>query len=405
MADHITRTVQQGFFSRMANSFIGIIVGICMVPGSVLLISWNEYRTVHRSRALAEGERVVAEVADALEIIPVLNDRLVHVTGTATTEQELADPDFGVSQKALRLERQVEMFQWVEHKESKTRDKLGGGRETVTTYSYDRKWHADRVNSESFEERSGHENPQLRYPGYSQVTSRATLGAFRLSSSLVERKMNSWKSVPLDQAALLSRMNEAERQHYKIDGEQLYYSVAVPASTSPQLGDVRFKFRVVEPAVVSVLSKQQPEELVPFKTSNGELIEHLEMGKVSAADMFNSLKLENTMIAWLVRVGGWVLCCIGFSLIAAPLRSIASIVPMLGNLVGSVTTFVAFMLGTIVTLIAIALAWVAVRPVFAIVLFLIAGAAIYWLTRRGRSANAAPPSSLGPPPVPPPLPS
>jgi hypothetical protein len=28
-------------------------------------------------------------------IIPTLNDRLVHVTGTATTEQTLSDPDFG----------------------------------------------------------------------------------------------------------------------------------------------------------------------------------------------------------------------------------------------------------------------------------------------------------------------
>ena len=405
MADRITRTVQQGFFSRMANSFIGIIVGICMVPGSVLLISWNEYRTVHRSRGLAEGEKIVAEVADAFEIMPALNDRLVHVTGTATTEQELSDPDFGVSQKAMRMERQVEMFQWVERKESKSRDKLGGGRETITTYHYDRKWHEGRVNSESFEERSGHENPKLRYAGHSQVTDRATLGAFRLRSSLVESKMDSWKNLPLDQAALLAKMKNTEKQHYRIDGDHLYYSVALPPSKDPQLGDTRIKFRVVEPAQVSVLSKQQPEELLPFKTSNGEVIEHLEMGNVSAVEMFNSLKFENTMIAWLVRIGGWVLCCVGFSLIAAPLRSIASIVPMFGNLVGSVTTFVAFMLGSIVTLIAIALAWIAVRPVFGIALLLIAGGAIYLLTRRGRSSNVAPPPSMGPPPVPPPLPS
>jgi Transmembrane protein 43 len=405
MADRITRTTQQGFFSRIANSFIGIIVGICMVPGSVLLISWNEYRTVHRSRGLAEGEKVVVEVADAFEVMPALNDRLVHVTGTATTEQDLSDPDFGVSQKAMRMERQVEMFQWVEHKESKTRDKLGGGRETVTTYKYDRKWHEGRVNSESFEERSGHENPQLRYSGHSQVTSRATLGAFRLSSSLVERKMNSWRNVPLDQADLLAKMNEAEQRHYKINGEHLYYSVALPPADTPQLGDARYKFRVVEPAVVSVLSRQQPEELVPFKTSNGEVIEHLELGNVSAVDMFNALKFENTMMAWLVRIGGWILCCVGFSLIAAPIRSIAGIVPILGNLVGTATALVAFMLGSSVTLIAIALAWIAVRPVFAIGLLLIAGGAIYLLTRRGKSANSVLPTALGPPPVPPRLPN
>jgi hypothetical protein len=405
MVDQITRRVHQGFFSRMANSLVGVIVGIVMIPGSVLLVSWNEYRTVHRSRGLAEGEKVCAEVADAFEIIPTLNDRLVHVTGTATTEQTLSDPDFGVSQKAMRMERQVEMFQWVEHKESKTRDKLGGGRETITTYKYERKWHEGRVNSESFEERKGHENPSLLFPGYSQVTDRATLGAFRLSSSLVERRMNSWKHVPLELDGLLSKMVEQAKQHYKIDGDFLYYSVTVPISSEPQIGDMRFRFRIVEPGAVSVLSKQQPEELVPFKTSNGEVIEHLAMGNVSAAEMFNSLKIENTMIAWFVRIGGWILSCVGFSLIAGPLRSLANIVPIFGGLVGSMTIFVAFLLGSIVTLVAIAIAWMAVRPVFAITLLLIAGFAISVLTRRAKLANPQPRMSDGPPPVPPPLPN
>ena len=402
MVDRITRSVQQGFFSRMANSFVGIIVGICMVPGSVLLVSWNEYRTVHRSRGLAEGERVVAEVADAFEILPALNDHLVHVTGTATTEQILSDPDFGVSEKAMRIDRQVEMFQWVEHKESKTRDKLGGGRETITTYKYERKWHEGRVNSESFEERSGHENPTLRYSGQSQVTDRATLGALRLRSSLVESKMNSWKNIPLEKTVLLAKMDEGTQQHYKIDGAYLYFSAVVPIAGEPQLGDMRFQFRVVEPAQVSVLSMQRPEELVPFQTSNGEVIEHLAMGNVSAAEMFNSLKFENSMIAWLVRIGGWILACVGFSLIAGPLKSLASVVPMFGGLVGSMTVLVSFLLGSIVTLVAIAIAWIAVRPLFAIGLLLIAGGAIYLLTRRGKSANLQPPST-SPPPLPPPL--
>ena len=368
-----------------------------MIPGAVLLISWNEYRTVHRSRGLAEGESLVAQIEDAFEILPALNDRLVHVTGTAMTEQTLSDPDFGVSQQALRLERQAEMFQWVEHKESKTRDKLGGGRETVTTYTYDRRWHEGRVNSDEFDIRSGHENPLLRYSAHSQVTDRATLGAFRLQSSLVERKMNSWKKITLDQSVLLEKMDEVDKQHYKIDGDFLYFSVMVPIASEPQVGDSRFQFRIVEPSQVSVLAKQQPEALVAFKTSNGEVIEQLALGNVSASEMFKSLKFENSMIAWLVRIGGWVLACVGFSLIAAPLKSLASIVPLFGGLVGMMTLVVSVLLGSIVTLISIALAWIAVRPVFGITLLLIAGGAIYLLTRRGKPANRQ--HLTGPPPL------
>jgi hypothetical protein len=138
MVDQITRTVRQGFFSRLANSFVGILFGLLLVPGSVLLIGWNEYRTVHRSRGLAEAEGAVTGVADPFEISQTQNDKLVHVIGTATTEEKLSDAEFGISQTVLRLERKVEMYQWVEHKEKKTRDKIGGGRETITTYSYEK---------------------------------------------------------------------------------------------------------------------------------------------------------------------------------------------------------------------------------------------------------------------------
>lgn len=400
MVDQITRTVRQGFLSRMGNSLVGVLVGLCMIPGSVVLVSWNEYRTVHRSRGLAEGERIVAEVADAFEITPELNERLVHVTGTATTEQALSDPDFGIRHTALRLDRRVEMFQWVEHKKSETRDKVGGGRETITTYSYERKWHEGRVNSESFEERTGHENPPLHYDSHTQVTDRATLGAFRLSSDLIERKMHAWKNLPIALEPLLSNFDEFGRQRFAVDGERLYYSAAIPNPSQPQLGDLRIQFRVVEPGVVSVLSKQRSEELVPFRTSNGEEIEHLALGKVSAADMFQSLRFENNVIAWLIRAGGWILAVIGFSLIAAPLRSLAGVVPLLGNLVGGVTFVVSLLLGTTLTLIAIALAWIAVRPLFGIGLFICAGGLLYWMTRRAKSSLAQPQSAMAPPPLP-----
>ncbi len=216
MVDHITRTVRQGFFSRLANSFVGILFGLLLVPGSVLLIGWNEYRTVHRSRGLAEAEGAVTGVADPFEISQTQNDKLVHVIGTATTEEKLSDPEFGISQTVLRLERKVEMYQWVEHKEKKTRDKVGGGRETITTYSYEKKWHDDRVDSDRFEERSNHENPSLRYSPKSLVTDRATLGALRLPSSLVESRMNSWKNAPLDSVAVLTNFDELAKQHFRI---------------------------------------------------------------------------------------------------------------------------------------------------------------------------------------------
>ncbi len=405
MVDQITRTVRQVFFSRMAKSFVGILIGLAMVPGSVCLVSWNEYRTVHRTQGLAEAEQQTVEVVDPFEIDPAHNGKLVHVSGKATTEETLQDTEFAIAQKALRLQRTVKMFQWVEHKESKTRDKLGGGRETVITFRYDRQWRDGRENSDSFKERAGHENPPLRYTPQDRTTQQATLGSYHLSSDIIERKMSAWNEVAVDQAKALENFDEADKQHFKIDRSRLYYSAALPIDNEPHVGDLRIIFRAVGPTEVSLLSKQSGAELSAFKTGNGESIEHLMLGKVNTVEMFNSLKLENTMMAWLLRIAGWVLSIVGFSLITGPLKALAGIIPPLGRFVGTMTFMVAFLLGTIITLISIAVAWIAVRPLLGIVLLALAAGAIYLLTRWSKPNARQAALSSSPPPIPPPLPN
>ncbi len=79
MADRYVEKTHQGYFSRIGNSIMGVLIGFLMLPGSVLLISWNEYRTIHRTKGLIEAEKVVEEVADPLEILPSHENKLVHV--------------------------------------------------------------------------------------------------------------------------------------------------------------------------------------------------------------------------------------------------------------------------------------------------------------------------------------
>jgi Transmembrane protein 43 len=375
---------------------MGALIGLLLIPGSILLIGWNEYRTLHRSTGLAEAEQVVVEVPDPFELNTTLNEKLVFVTGTATTNERLSDPDFGVSETALRLERSVEMYQWVEQKESVTRDKLGGGKETVTNYKYSKKWHEGRVDSDRFHERTKHANPALRYAAHSKTTTQATLGAFNLPSSLIESRMNSWKNISLDASKVLNNLKEAEQKLFAVQGDSLYYSLAIPDQEQPELGDLKIHFRVVEPATVSVLAKQESNELVPYKTSNGEVVQHLMMGNVGTTAMFKSLKLENTMIAWLCRAGGWVMACAGFTLIVGPLKALANVIPLLGTIVGSMTFFVAVLLGTITSLVTISLAWIAVRPLLAVGLLALAAAGIYWLSRRAKAGRSTSPAAEPP---------
>ena len=383
MVDRITRSTHQGYFSRLANSFIGVLIGFLLVPGSVLLMSWNEYRTIHRTKGLIEAESVVAEVADPFEILTSLDQRLVHVTGKAATDEILTDAVFPIERKALRLERQVEMYQWVEHKESRTRDRIGGGRETITTYDYRKEWKIDRVDSEHFEERDGHANPQPKFSSASLVAQHAMLGAYHFRSDLV-RSIQAWQSIRLDLESLLAKFDQESKKQFKLDGDRLYFSSALPDPSAPKLGDLKLRFRVVEQSIVSILSKQSDHQFAPFKTNNGEIVELVQEGEVPTALMFQSLRSENSFWAWILRGLGWLLCCVGFSLIAGPIKALSNFFPPLAGILGFATTGLAFLLGSIVALVSIGLAWLAVRPILGVSLLVLAGFGVYLLVWRRR---------------------
>ena len=158
MSDGFTEVTSTGWLQRLGQSFIGVLIGIVIFIISFPLLFSNEGRAVRTAQALAEGEKKVVSVS-ADKVDPANQDRLVHVSGLATTEQELRDPAFGVAQKAIRLQRTVEMYQWVEKKEESRRKKFGGREETVTNYTYSKEWSRELVKSQNFRQAADHQNP------------------------------------------------------------------------------------------------------------------------------------------------------------------------------------------------------------------------------------------------------
>ena len=111
----------------------------------------------------------------------------MHLTGRADTSETLRDPDFGVAANAVKLVRTTEMYQWQEYEKSETRDKDGGGKETVTTYSYSQTWSGKVIDSKAFRQSWGHDNPALPpFPSTTFVARTVSLGAFTLSRPLVD---------------------------------------------------------------------------------------------------------------------------------------------------------------------------------------------------------------------------
>lgn len=134
---------------RIWESLKGIVIGLVLIPVSIALLSWNEEQAVDRSGALAMAADVVISVP--AERVSAANEgKLVHVSGRVSTDDVLADPDFGVEVSAIKLVRRVETYQWLETSSSETKDKFGGGTETVTTYKYSKDWSSGLADSSSF---------------------------------------------------------------------------------------------------------------------------------------------------------------------------------------------------------------------------------------------------------------
>ncbi len=387
--DSFTESTTQSWGSRIGGSFKGILFGILLIIISIPLLWWNEGRTVERYRALEEGRGQVMSVgSDSVD--PANDGKLIHTSGTATTEETLSDTEFGISKQALQLRRQVEMYQWKETKKTKKEKNLGGSETTKTTYSYSREWSSSHIDSGSFRKSEGHKNPaSMPYESNSTTTTQARLGAFRLSQSQVNR-LSHYEDIPLQGMAF----NQLQQPH-QIRGNEIYMG---EDPNSPQVGDTRIRFQQMTSAPMSIVARQANGGFAEFQASNGGTILLIENGQQTAEQMFQSAQQTNTLIAWGVRIGGFLLMFIGFRLVLAPLSVLADVVPFIGNIIGFGTGMIAFLIALPLSLIIIALAWVFYRPLLAggILVVAIGSLVLPWWMKRGKKSTSA-----MPPPIPP----
>ena len=88
----VTETTTQSWGSRLGSSIKGVLIGLALFVGGFPVLFWNEGRTVHRAKALAEGESVCEESPETPDV--ALDGKLVHVTAEAVSDERLADDLF-----------------------------------------------------------------------------------------------------------------------------------------------------------------------------------------------------------------------------------------------------------------------------------------------------------------------
>lgn len=378
----------RSWINRMGGAVKGVVFGGLLFLVAFPVLFLNEGRAVRTAKGLAEGAGSVVEVP-VDEVDDSNEGKFVHVSGKATTSQNLTDDPFGVTFEGIRLNRNVEMYQWVETTTSKTKKKLGGGTKTVTVYDYEQRWVPTLVDSSGFEQTSGHENPtQLPYQQFQTQASDVDLGVFKLPKSLVDQIDNpesiyfDLDNLPVGIASDSKIVNDAPDS-----GQRLYILKNGTDAKSPQIGDVRVWFMGTPETEISVMAKQVANSFEPFQTHAGTQLNMLANEIVSAEFMIAKAEADNKALTWMLRILGIALMCGGIALVLKPLSVLGDVVPFVGTIIGMGTSLIALMVGTGAAFCTISLAWLFYRPMIGLPLLILGAGLIFWTIKTVRSRS------------------
>jgi len=394
-------TTKTSYGQRLSNSFKGIATGFGMLIIGTILLFWNEGNFVKTRKSLQEAESILVKVNDVSTIDPSLNGKLIHASAFADTKDLLADGLFGVSETAIAISRKVEYYQYVEQSSSTTKDKIGGGQETITTYTYELKWTSVPVISEKFND------PDYRLSNFvlanvearTEYAKNVSFGAYELPSYIIssisgnipaqvnfsETEVSQWEKAIADKRAALGlQADTIPVQRVHVNDNVVYFG---KSSAVPNIGDVRVTLSKVMPANISIIVRVNGSTFESYTAANGKTISKTAMGMVSSEKMFADSHSSNSKWTWVLRLLGIFLVMGGLKSMFSILPTLFKVLPFLGNIVGAGVGLVCTIAGGAWALIIIAISWLWYRPLIGIAFLLIAIAGIWFLMKKGKKVE------------------
>ncbi|NXP64998.1 TMM43 protein, partial [Chloropsis cyanopogon] len=391
----ITSDAKPGFLERLSETSAGMLIGLVTFLLAFYLLFTNEGRALRTAKSLDEGLSLVVPL-DSIHSISQQNEgRLVHLAGALSTSKPLFDPSYGLSIHAVKLKRNVEMYQWVEYEDSKEYEEDGEIKKE-TKYSYNTEWKSEVVNSRNFDREIGHKNPSaMAVESFTAVSPNVQVGSFVLSKGLVD-KIDDFKQLSL---------SHLEDPHADVTrgGDYFYHS---DNPRRPEVGDLRVSFfyaglsgddphlgsadkvslqlyfsilQVLFPASkyfslcskVTVIARQRGDQLIPYHTKSGDVLEILYPGDLSVEEVFQKEHESNTMKTWALRAAGWLSMFVGISLMTRIFYTLVDWFPVVRDLVSVGLKAFALCVASSLSLLTIAAGWLFYRPLWALLLALL----------------------------------
>ncbi|XP_074406692.1 transmembrane protein 43 [Zonotrichia albicollis] len=371
----VTSEPKPGFLERLSETSGGMLIGLVTFLLAFYVLFTNEGRALRTARSLDEGLSLVVPL-DSIHSISQQNEgRLVHLAGALSTSKPLFDPSYGLSIQAVKLKRNVEMYQWVEYEDSKEYEEDGEIKKE-TKYSYNTEWKSEVVNSRNFDREIGHKNPSaMAVESFTAVSPNVQVGSFVLSKGLVDR---------IDDFKQLS-LSHLEDPHADVTRRENYFYHS-DNPRRPEVGDLRVSFFYAglsedDPHLgsadrVTVIARQRGDQLVPYHTKSGDVLEILYPGDLSVEEVFQKEQEGNTMKTWALRAAGWLSMFVGISLMTRIFYTLVDWFPMVRELVSVGLKVFAVCVASSLSLLTIAVGWLFYRPLWALLLMLLSAVPI-----------------------------
>ena len=342
----------------------GVLGGLILLAVGVAILWNNEGKVVKTQSAINEARKNYVDVKS--DKINSKNDgKLVATKGKVKVDDDvvLKDNKFGISINAIKMKRNVEIYQWKEECETDDNDK-----EKCT---YEKVWEEELIDSKEFQE-SGHNNTK-KYDIDSEefIADEVKLGAYVLPEELVSKlKYNKKK----ESEELSSEYNNSNENIKAVDR----YLTTVKDDT-PEIGDIRISYLYTTPTTVSVMAVQTDNTFEAYTSKKGKDIYTLVNGNKTGIQMLENMTSANKRSKWFFRIAGIFLTISAFSSMFNFLNTLAGKVPVLGKIVNGATSVVSTILGLSVSLVVIAVAWFRFRPALSITLIAISVALAIFL--------------------------
>ena len=406
-----TETRTTGYGSRLGNSCMAIPMGIILFLVATALLWWNEGRAVHRAQAIKQVAKTAQSIGDISNANTSLDGQLIHTTGTASTEDILSDDLFGIKTNALAIVRSAEYYQWKENEKHETKDKLGGKQEEIITYTYERDWTADPINSSRFKDPDYQNvnNVIWEIEDMRVIASNVSFGTYILPelfiSDIVSKQSDNVSPLMIsaDNPAL-KQLNENVMKalgdnvrpeaaqvkdslaYVHVFGNQVYIGFN---PSKPSIGDIRLTFEQLAPSCnISLIAVPTNGTFTTFQAKHDANEYELRVGTWTLDQMIKQANDENATLTWILRILGVIIVIAAIKMIFGILVTILKLVPFLASIMNLGVSLVCGVLGFVWSLIVIAIAWIFYRPLLGIALLVIAAGLVYWLVIKGKKQQA-----------------